>query len=36
MAAWPLRLVWQTRVETAEDANKLEKQIKGWSRKKHS
>lgn len=30
----PLRLVWQTRVETAEDASKLEKQIKGWSRKK--
>ena len=30
----PLKIVWQTRVETAEEANKLERQIKGWSRKK--
>lgn len=30
----PIKLLWQTRVETAEEANKLEKQIKGWSRKK--
>jgi predicted GIY-YIG superfamily endonuclease/glycine/D-amino acid oxidase-like deaminating enzyme len=30
----PVKLVWQTRVETAEEANKLEKQIKGWSRSK--
>ncbi len=29
----PFKLVWQTRVETSEEANKLEKQIKGWSRK---
>ena len=30
----PLKLVWQTRVENAEEANRLELQIKGWSRKK--
>jgi predicted GIY-YIG superfamily endonuclease/glycine/D-amino acid oxidase-like deaminating enzyme len=30
----PVKLVWQTRVETAEEAGKLKKQIKGWSRKK--
>ncbi len=30
----PIKLVWQTSVETSEEANKLEKQIKGWSRKK--
>jgi len=30
----PLKLVWQTRVETVKDAIKLEKQIKGWSRGK--
>ena len=30
----PVKLVWQTRVKTSEEANKLERQIKGWSRKK--
>lgn len=30
----PVKVVWQTRVETAEEASRLEKQIKGWSRKK--
>src|SRR5882672_3851041 len=30
----PVKLMWHTRVETNEEANKLEKQIKGWSRKK--
>jgi predicted GIY-YIG superfamily endonuclease/glycine/D-amino acid oxidase-like deaminating enzyme len=30
----PVKLVWQTRVETSEEADKLKKQIKGWSRKK--
>ncbi len=30
----PVKLVWETRVATSEEANKLEKQIKGWSRKK--
>lgn len=30
----PVKLVWHTIVETADEANDLEKQIKGWSRKK--
>jgi putative endonuclease len=30
----PIKLVWQTRVETSEEANRMEKQIKGWSRMK--
>ena len=30
----PLKLVWVNIVETSEEANKLEQQIKGWSRKK--
>ena len=30
----PLKLVWHTIVETLEEATKLEKQIRGWSRKK--
>ena len=30
----PVQLVWQTRLETFEEASKLEKQIKGWTRKK--
>ena len=30
----PVKLVWETRVETSEEAILLEKQIKGWSRKK--
>ena len=30
----PIKLAWNTIVETAEEAAKLEKQIKGWSRKK--
>lgn len=30
----PIKLVWQTRVDSAEEAIKLELQIKGWSRKK--
>jgi len=30
----PVKLVWHTRVETVEEANDLERQIKGWSRKK--
>ena len=30
----PLKLVWHTIVQTPEEATKLEKQIKGWSRKK--
>jgi predicted GIY-YIG superfamily endonuclease/glycine/D-amino acid oxidase-like deaminating enzyme len=30
----PVKLVWLTVVETSEEANKLEQQIKGWSRKK--
>jgi len=30
----PLKLVWRKKVDTAEEANMLEKQIKGWSRKK--
>jgi putative endonuclease len=31
----PLKLIWHTRVETMEEANNLEKQIKGWSGKKN-
>ena len=30
----PIKVVWHTIVESAEEANNLEKQIKGWSRKK--
>ncbi len=30
----PIKLVWQTRVEASKEATILEKQIKGWSRKK--
>lgn len=30
----PIKLVWNTIVKTSEEAKKLEKQIKGWSRKK--
>ena len=30
----PLKLVWVNIVETSEEANKLQQQIKGWSRKK--
>ncbi|HKZ65922.1 MAG TPA: GIY-YIG nuclease family protein, partial [Chitinophagaceae bacterium] len=30
----PIKAVWHTRVETAEEAAALEKQIKGWPRKK--
>lgn len=30
----PLQLVWFTIVETSDEANNLERQIKGWSRKK--
>ncbi|HEX7904245.1 MAG TPA: GIY-YIG nuclease family protein [Chitinophagaceae bacterium] len=30
----PIKLVWHTIVETVEEAFALEKQIKGWSRKK--
>jgi putative endonuclease len=30
----PVKLVWYRRMETEADANNLEKQIKGWSRKK--
>src|SRR5688572_3581998 len=30
----PVRVLWHTRVETVEEAMGLEKQIKGWSRKK--
>jgi predicted GIY-YIG superfamily endonuclease/glycine/D-amino acid oxidase-like deaminating enzyme len=30
----PIKVVWHTRVETTAEATKLEKQIKGWSRKK--
>lgn len=28
----PIKLMWSTRVETIEEANNLERQIKGWSR----
>src|SRR6266496_1140620 len=30
----PVKLVWYTRMKTAAEANDLEKQIKGWSKKK--
>ena len=30
----PLKLAWHTIVQTPDEATKLEKQIKGWSRKK--
>src|SRR5215204_5884622 len=30
----PLRLVWVIKIETANEANNLELQIKGWSRQK--
>jgi len=30
----PIKLVWHKVVDTVEEANNLEKQIKGWSRKK--
>src|SRR5215204_1571960 len=30
----PLKQVWVTMIETAEEANNLERQIKGWSREK--
>ncbi|MGC4036782.1 MAG: FAD-dependent oxidoreductase [Chitinophagaceae bacterium] len=30
----PVKLAWQTIIETSEEANRMERQIKGWSRKK--
>ena len=30
----PIKLIWHTIVETAEAANNLEEQIKGWSQEK--